>query len=121
MRAASSIARGSSRGSPRLALAFVALLAASLPAAAQTESVLQNVRFGGESISYEAPRLIVRGSRLSQAELTRLLDPASPQPWGERLTAEKAEEIHDTQKKTVIKNKQNVKNNLIMASISSEI
>lgn len=103
MRAASSIARGSSRGSPRLALAFAALLAASLPAAAQTESVLQNVRFGGESISYEAPRLIVRGSRLSQAELTRLLDPASPQPWGERLTALEAEEILAPELNAVVK------------------
>lgn len=74
-----------------LALAIWAALAGA--AEAQTESVVQNVRFGSDAMSYEAPRVIVRGSALSQAELSRLLDPASPEPWSDRLAKLDAEEI----------------------------
>ena len=75
------------------AVAGLALAVMAGAASAQTESVLQNIRFGSETILYEAPRLIVRGSRLSQAELTRLLDPSSTEPWSERVMRLDADEI----------------------------
>lgn len=91
MRTALTIARRSNLG----ALAALAMMAAlsSHEAAAQAETVLQNVRLGPDTMSYEAPRLIVRGSRLSQAELARLLDPAATEPWADRVMKLEAEEI----------------------------
>lgn len=79
---------------PRALAAALAIWAALAGAAkAQTESVVQNVRFGSDTMSYEAPRVIVRGSALSQAELSRLLDPAAAEPWSERLARLDAQEI----------------------------
>ncbi|TDR93601.1 hypothetical protein [Enterovirga rhinocerotis] len=67
-----------------------------LPTAAHaqaTEVVLQNVRLGSGLMVFEAPRVIVRGTRLSQADLTRLLDPASPEPLIDRVMKLEADEI----------------------------
>jgi hypothetical protein len=75
-----------------LVLAVLAFSAASGAALAQ-EVVLRNIRFGTPAILYEAPQLVVRGSRLSEAELTRLLDPGSPEPWADRIMKLEAEEM----------------------------
>ena len=78
----------------RLVVRSLAVLALFAPfGAAAQETVLENVRFGAGSMVYEAPRLVVRGSPLSEAELKRLLDPADPQPWADRVAKIEADEI----------------------------
>ena len=73
--------------------AVVAFAALTGGAQAQSESVVENVRLGTGAMSYEAPRVIVRGSRLSKDELARLLDSAANEPWSARIMRLEADEI----------------------------
>lgn len=77
---------------PALSGAALPLLAVSSPAHA-ADVVLDNVRLGIGQIAYTAPRAEFRGTPLSKADLTSLLDPASPDPVAARVARLEAAEI----------------------------
>lgn len=54
---------------------------------------LENVRLNLGEASYAAPRMVIRGTSLSQAEWTRLLDPASPDALPDRVARLQARTI----------------------------
>lgn len=82
------ITSGARRAS-RLVLAAAGALAIGGPAicgpAWAADIVVENVRFMQGELVYSAPRVELRGTSLSQAEATRLLDGASPVPLAERV------------------------------------
>ena len=56
-------------------------------------ATLENVTFGAGALTLRAPRVEVRGTALSRADLTALLDPASTEGWAARLAKLNAREI----------------------------
>lgn len=71
---------------PVLLAASLAWLGWALPAGAQGADVtLEDVRLKVGETVYSAPRMIVRGTPLSQAEWTRLLDPGAPETLPARV------------------------------------
>lgn len=76
----------------RAAVALAVALLAAGPAGA-ADVVLENLRFRVGEISYTAPRAEFRGTPHDRAELTALLDQASPEPVSSRIGRIQAAEI----------------------------
>src|SRR4051812_30596112 len=89
-------------GAPELATSWAAgpsdlapLLALGGPKVTQAADglIVENARFRLGPVSYLVPRAELRGTSLSAAELSALLNPASPEPIGPRIARLAAAEI----------------------------
>lgn len=66
-----------------LGLGLAAMVSAT--GASADDVTLENVRLGAGDLSYAMPRIVVRGTSLTRADLLRMLDQASPEPLLDRV------------------------------------
>lgn len=75
------------------ALSLAGALGTSAAMAQPADVTLNDVSYTAGPLTYRIPTLVVRGTRASREELTRLVDPATAGTLDERLRAIDAEEI----------------------------